>query len=84
MESLVHKTTVVERISNTHTTSNPQYSSMSNANLPASPQATVATQIVAAQPSSIPKAAKPVHDSAQFVNDDNSILIVHNLFELFD
>ncbi len=66
METLIHKTSGGERGGNS--SSNIQYSSMSNANVPSTTQINSPTQIVMPQPAPITKAAKPVRDSAQFVN----------------
>lgn len=68
METLVHKSSNSERSTNPTTAQHGQYPSISNTNPAVSIQTTPATQIVQAQPAAIPKAAKPVRDSAQFVS----------------
>ncbi len=64
----MHKTSIGERNLSGNTGLNVQYSSMSNTNVPSTTQINSPTQIVLPQPAPITKAAKPIRDSAQFVN----------------
>jgi len=70
METLVHRTSVPEKNLNANTTSShAHYSSMSNTNAPS-----LTPQVIMSQPALISKAAKPVRDSAQFVDLVSAVL----------
>ncbi|CAF0842831.1 unnamed protein product [Adineta ricciae] len=73
METLVHKTSGAERNlgggTTTTTTSHTHYSTMSNTSAPSQ-----TPQVVLSQPAQLAKAAKPVRDSAQFVDLVSAVL----------
>ncbi|CAF1365380.1 unnamed protein product [Adineta steineri] len=71
METLVHKTSNAERkLSGNTTNTHVHYSSMSNTNAPSQPT----PQVVVSQPAQLAIAAKPVRDSAQFVDLISAVL----------
>ncbi|CAF1082655.1 unnamed protein product [Adineta ricciae] len=72
METLVHKTSGADRNlggGTTTTTSHSHYSTMSNTSAPSQ-----TPQVVLSQPAQLAKAAKPVRDSAQFVDLVSAVL----------
>ncbi|CAF1659365.1 unnamed protein product, partial [Adineta ricciae] len=74
MEALVHKSSSADRNAGGNASSHVQYSAMSNSSGPISTQANPLQQVVSAQPAPIAKAAKPVRDSAQFVDLVSAVL----------
>ncbi|CAF0901842.1 unnamed protein product [Rotaria sp. Silwood1] len=76
METLVHKSSSGggDRNTSGNASSHVQYSSMSNANASSSTQLNATPQVVLPQPARITKAAKPVRDSAQFVDLVSAVL----------
>ncbi|CAF3684968.1 unnamed protein product [Rotaria sordida] len=73
METLVHKSSGGDRNMSGNASSHVQYSSMSNANA-SSTQLNPISQSVLPQPARIANAAKPVRDSAQFVDLVSAVL----------
>ncbi|UJR28571.1 hypothetical protein I4U23_009804 [Adineta vaga] len=74
MEALVHKSSGGDRNTSGNASSHVQYSAMSNANPLTSTQSNPLPQVVLPQPAMIAKAAKPVRDSAQFVDIISAVL----------
>lgn len=67
METLVHKSSTADKNASGNTSSNVQYTSMSNTNISSLLPAPTPAPTVLPQPVRITKPAKPVRDGAQFV-----------------